>query len=125
VAVALMDGKVDLDSFTPERIADPELHALVHRVKIVRNDELSDKYPDGIPNIVTVTTKDGRRISDRLDYAHGHPNNPLTDQEIVEKLKRLGSPYLSEPRMDSIAEFVFNLETRGNMKALGELCVWS
>ncbi|MCB9767333.1 MAG: MmgE/PrpD family protein [Candidatus Omnitrophica bacterium] len=125
VAVALMDGKVDLDSFTPERIADPELRALVHKVKIVRNDELSAKYPDGIPNIVTVTTKDGKKVSDRLDYAHGHPNNPLADEEIVEKLKRLGGPYLSEERMDSISEFVFDLENQQNLKTLAEMCVWS
>lgn len=125
VAVALMDGKVDLDSFTPERIADPALRALVHRVKIIRNDELSAKYPDGIPNIVTVTTKDGRKVSDRLDYAHGHPKNPLTDEEIVLKLKSVGRAHLSDGKLDAIAEFVFDLENCENLREIGRLCVWS
>src|SRR4029079_3309815 len=50
VAVALVDGEVGLVQFAPERIADPALHALMQKIGVVRDAELTAAYPEGIPN---------------------------------------------------------------------------
>jgi 2-methylcitrate dehydratase len=124
VAAALMDGEVNLQTFDEERIADPKLQALIQKVKIVRDDELSKKYPDGIPNNIEIETKDGRTIRERLDYAHGHPNNPLSDEEIVDKLRSLAEGKISSNLVENIVDWVFSMDRKGDLRELAEMCVW-
>src|SRR5438105_5529121 len=54
-AVALADGEVTLAQFDPKRFTDPALLALVAKVKVPRDAALSSRYPEGIPNRITVT----------------------------------------------------------------------
>ena len=52
--MALADGEVAAKQFEPARFADPALLALVQRVKVQRNAELSARYPQAAGNILTV-----------------------------------------------------------------------
>jgi 2-methylcitrate dehydratase len=124
VAAALIDGKVDLATFGEQRIADPKIHALMQRIKIVRDDELSAKYPDGIPNDIEITTKDGRVIRDRTDYPRGHYKNPMSDEEVAAKFHKLAEQYLSKERQEQIVEWVFGMEKKADMRELLGMCVW-
>src|SRR3989442_7247281 len=82
VAVALADGEVTAQQFGPARIADPALLALVQRVEGQRHADLTARYPQAVGNIVTVRLRDGRTLSERVDYPRGHAQNPLTDAEV-------------------------------------------
>src|SRR6516225_2772947 len=54
-AVALADGKVTLAQFDPKRFTDPALLDLTAKVRVHRDSALSQRYPRGIPNRLTVT----------------------------------------------------------------------
>src|SRR5207247_6863506 len=77
VAVALADGEVTEKQFEPARIADPALLELVQRVEVRPQVELSARYPQAVGNIVTLRLRDGRTLSERVDYPPGHGPNPL------------------------------------------------
>src|SRR5438552_9899578 len=68
VAVALADGEVTAKQFEPGRFADAALLALVQRVTVQRDAELSACYPQAAGNIVTVRLRDGRTLSERVDH---------------------------------------------------------
>src|SRR2546426_317362 len=72
VGAALVDGEITDRQFTPERLADPRLLAFVKRVEVHRNAELSAAYPGAVGNILTVTLRNGRTLSERVDYPRGH-----------------------------------------------------
>jgi 2-methylcitrate dehydratase len=115
VAVALADGEVTPKQFQPERIADPELLALVQRVKVERHRELSARYPEAVGNIVSVRLRDGRTLSERVDYPRGHARNPLTDTEIEAKFYTLAEPSLGRARAEAALRQVWQLDGAGRI----------
>ena len=86
VAVALTDGDALIDQFTPQRIADPAVNDLASRVDVETDPEMDAIYPERSGGIVHVTLRDGRRLTRRVDYAKGTPENrmaPGTELESV------------------------------------------
>ena len=110
VAVALMDGEVGLRQFDEGRIADPALHDLIQKVEVVESPELSRVYPEGIPNDIEVVMTSGEHYRERIDYPLGHDKNPMVDEEVEEKFRRLVQPHLPPRRIDRILQKLWRLE---------------
>ncbi|MFH0983616.1 MAG: MmgE/PrpD family protein, partial [Planctomycetota bacterium] len=77
-AVALLDGDVTQASFDDARLKDPQVLALLDKTTITEERELNAAYPKGIPNHLTVTMTDGRKVEKRVDFPRGHAENPMT-----------------------------------------------
>jgi len=123
VAVALMDGIVGLDQFTDARIADPRLRALIQKVSVTDDPEFNEAYPESMPNQVTVKTVDGQSHALKVTYPKGHPNRPLTDQELEEKFISLAEPRLSNKQIRKILDRLWKLDTLKKMDDLLSLCI--
>jgi 2-methylcitrate dehydratase len=121
VAVALTDGEVGLDQFTDERIADPTLHALMERISIVRDAELTALYPEGIPNDLEITLRDGATRRLRVTYPRGHARNPMTDAEVEAKFRRLAAPLMTTEGIDRALATLWELEELPQVGAIHEL----
>jgi 2-methylcitrate dehydratase len=118
VAVAFMDGAVGLEQFSEARIADTALHALMSRISVVRSAELTREYPEGIPNLLEVTTQSGQTHARKVTYPRGHARNPMSDAEVEEKFRRLASSVLPEERVSRALETLWHLES---VTDIGEL----
>jgi 2-methylcitrate dehydratase len=110
-AVALVDGRVTADQFTPERLADPTLLDLVARTRVVEDPQFTAGYPAGTPNRVTVVLDDGRTLVSEIAFPPGHDKNPLTDDQLAAKFHGLVDPVLGRDRADRIRQRVSGLET--------------
>jgi 2-methylcitrate dehydratase len=109
-AVALVDGKVTADQFTPQRLRDPALLDLVSRTRVVEDAKLTAGYPAGIPNRVTVTLDDGRKLVAEIAFPPGHDRNPLSDEQLAVKFHDLADPALGRARAEQILDRVSRLE---------------
>jgi 2-methylcitrate dehydratase PrpD len=110
-ACAIADGEVTEAQFTKERIADPALHELAEKVKVVPDEGLDSIYPEECrPTTVEVKTKDGSVYEKRVDYPKGEPRTPLTDEELFEKFVRWSGESLTEECADEIRDVLFRLE---------------
>ncbi|MFQ5737122.1 MAG: MmgE/PrpD family protein, partial [Thermodesulfobacteriota bacterium] len=109
VAAALLDGNVTLATFT-DRLFDADMLALVARVKVVKDPELDRMYPVAVPNRVEVTLRSGRVVARESVYPKGHPKNPLTDGEVEEKFRALGSWHFSGREMEEALERLWMLD---------------
>jgi 2-methylcitrate dehydratase len=109
-AVALVDGKVAAEQFTPERMRDPALLDLVARTRIVEDAALTAGYPEGIPNRVTVTLDDGGKLTAEVAFPPGHDRNPLSDEQLAVKFHDLVDPVLGRPRAEEILDRVSRME---------------
>lgn len=112
VAVALLDGQVGLDQFSEERIARGDAHALMQKITIVRDAELNERYPKGIPNRLELTLADGRTLTREVTYPRGHDQNPMTDEEVRAKFRALAKLQLAEDRAAALEEAVWGLDHR-------------
>jgi 2-methylcitrate dehydratase len=117
-AVALVDGDVTRAQFEPRRFTDEALLALVAKIKIHRDADLSARYPNGIPNRVTVNLTDGRRLIQEVEFPRGHAKNPMTDAEVEHKFRTLVEPRFGKERAGKILTACWGLD---KLKMAGEL----
>lgn len=61
------------------------------RVTMQLDAEVDQAYPQRWIGKVTVTTRDGRSLSARVDEPKGDPGNTLTRAEIEDKAQRLAA----------------------------------
>src|SRR5918999_1122841 len=96
VAHAMVHGSVRLNAFLPERMNDPEVRALMRKIEVVADPELSKGYPNQRAAQVHIETNDGRKLSHFQPYRKGDPELPLTDDELNDKFMELATPVIGE-----------------------------
>lgn len=118
VAVALLHGPVTLQSFSPERLRDPAVRDLMKKIRVVPQPEFVGRYPKTMPTRITVKTEAGKTYMSQVDLPVGHPGNPMSDQDLEAKFRRLVSGRLDHSRVDRLIEWVWNLD---GVKDIGTL----
>ena len=81
-AAGFLYGKAGLQEFTEEAVRKKEIVDLTRRIHVEADDELSRVFPDVQAAVVTIRLKDGRSVSERVDFPKGEPENPLTEEEF-------------------------------------------
>lgn len=87
VAAALVDGTLDLDTFTDAHVTDEAIQDLIPKTHIAES-----AVPPAGPGeyekwyaTVGVETTDGRSLIARKNMPHGYNSDPLTDEELDAK----------------------------------------
>jgi 2-methylcitrate dehydratase len=125
VGVTLVDGHVDLNSFEESRYTDPELLQFVSRITVRHDLALDADYPAGIPNRITLRLREGRVLTEQNTFPRGHARNPMSDEEVEAKFRRLTEWALSPARQDEVLRFLWNLEAQASLQPLMELLALS
>lgn len=110
VSAALIDGDITLESFSDARIQEPKLRALIQKVKVNRNAEMTAGYPEGIPNLLVIKTADGKEYSKKISYPLGHNRNPMNDVDIEKKFRSLALRWMSEQNAERILKALWDIE---------------
>lgn len=122
LAAVLIDGELEEAQFTDERIGSADVQALQHRIEVVTDESLNADYPhDGRPTVMEVTSRDGRIHRRDSHFDLGEPENPLNDEELVEKFHRWAGPSLPGDSADRLVETVLGLDATDNPEPLFEL----
>jgi 2-methylcitrate dehydratase len=120
-AVALMDGRISVESFSDERIRDPRLPALMDRIRITENAEFSRRYPESMECRIEIRTKDGDRIVEEGSYPKGHARNPMSDAEVEAKFRELCHGRVGKAQVQALLDAAWGLESMGDINALIDL----
>jgi 2-methylcitrate dehydratase len=110
VAVALLDGEVTPRQFAAERIERPDVQQLLHKVRTLRDDEFTKRYPRETPCRVVVELKDSRSIACERSNWLGFFNRPMSWEEVRQKFDALTTPHTAATQRDEVAEIVATLE---------------
>ena len=117
-AAALYDGDVTLATFDEARFTDPALVAFTGKVKVHHDGTLDHRYPNGIPNRITVTLEDGTKLAKEVEFPRGHAGNPMTDAEVEAKFRGTVEPRYGRAKADAILARCWDLE---NLTSVTEL----
>ena len=120
VAAAFVDGRVDLDTYAPDRLGDPRVLALADRV-VCRPDP-DTTFPNGFPGRVQVRLAGGRTVEAREPDGRGGPARPLPEGAIVEKFRANAGRVLPAARVSEIERATLALDTLADLRALMPLC---
>jgi 2-methylcitrate dehydratase PrpD len=111
VAVALLDGHAGLGQFTPERMSDPAIAALLALTRVSVAEDLTAKYPAAWPARLTITLVTGETLHGAADFPRGNPENPITTQELEDKFRVLVAPRFGTDTAGRAIETIARLES--------------
>jgi 2-methylcitrate dehydratase PrpD len=84
MAAAMLDGKVNLQSFTDAMVQRNEAQDFFNRVTVIE-DETGPEFPRA--TLVKLNLTSGGSAERRIDVTHGTSRSPLSDNELAEKAR--------------------------------------
>ena len=123
LAAAVLDGAVGLSSFEDAMVARPEIQALLPRIDVrpfaPGSPEAAGGMAGGDGEVrVVVQTQEGRRLQERVRYARGAPENPVSTAEVITKFRDCAAGRLTEEQVSRAVEQVVGLRDADNLTAL-------
>jgi 2-methylcitrate dehydratase PrpD len=110
VAYGLVHGSPRIKAF--EDIHDPHVRALMQKVRVREDRDLTARFPGERTARVTITTRDGRRREHFSPCRKGDPEAPLSDDDIGAKFEELVTPILGVERAARLLRHLWVLEER-------------
>jgi 2-methylcitrate dehydratase PrpD len=117
-AVAVVDGRVGIDTFEAARLGDPEIAAMQSRVTMRVDPALDGSAPALTQARVTVRLNDGRVLTSSANGARGYHDRPASDDELAEKFLACAMRVFSEPRAKAVLASLCELESAPDVRAL-------
>ncbi|UCD39372.1 MAG: MmgE/PrpD family protein [Fidelibacterota bacterium] len=111
IARAILDRKITTQTFDEEKINDPRLKEVIHKIKGEASEEFEQLFPAKQPSRVMIRTTDGKEHSVYLEYPKGDPREPMTEGDLDDKFAALTAPHLSDEGRRGIKEAIFTCET--------------
>ena len=108
MAVAALDGRVFLDSYTQEVKTRKDVRELMTKIAASEEKKLLP-----FSSRVNVILNDGRKVIKEVQIVKGHPKNPFTLEELVAKFKQMipySAYHIPEETVNSIIERILKLE---------------
>ena len=108
-ALALVKEKIELAAITAGQDGDPQVLALMKKVRVMHDAELEKDFPKSWPHRVTVHMQDGQRFSTLSEYPPGRvaPTPRTTvDQKFLEQTSR----YLEDRGARKALELIRGME---------------
>lgn len=121
LAVAAVRGKVGVDEFTDETVADPVVQELLTRTVVHQDTELFERAKGSMPGRVTVRTRDGRELTDEVLHPSGSPGNPLGEHEFRAKYTEMAERVLGHDQADELYQRARDLRRTGDVADLAPL----
>jgi len=108
LAVVLLDGRLGIEQFFPEKIFDAKTQEVMAKVKHVPQD-WSEEGPG--KHVVKVRLKDGREYAYGVEHCKGEAKaKPLTNDELLAKYRTCARRVLSEDKVERSIEIIEHLE---------------
>lgn len=114
-ALALLDGKLEIETFTDEKVNRPEVQAALGKVSVIVDESIPEPGPY-CP--VSVELKNGTRYAYTARMAKGHPENPMSESEVLDKFRSNAKTVISDKQADELIAAIPKLETTENLKKL-------
>lgn len=121
VVAGLIGGSglgVGLDDFTDELARDPERRRLMALVDVAADERCSSIFPHQFPAIVTVTTTDGRTVTEEVLVNRGGPERPLTFDELAVKFADNAARQLGPDRIAAMQQRCADIDRLADVGAL-------
>jgi 2-methylcitrate dehydratase PrpD len=108
-AIAFIDGKIDVDTFTQKNVHRPDVRELMTKVDWEVDEEFERRYPEHYSCAVTVTMEDGTAYTSVIDDPKGDYRNPVTQEQLENKFRVLARRELDDERVENVIALVKDL----------------
>jgi 2-methylcitrate dehydratase len=110
ISAALLDDQVGPDQLQAERIQSPDAQAMVARIEVCPDPQLTARFPQELAARITVRTEDGRTlVKEHLGY-EGGLDQPMSWNRVVEKFHWLSERFADEALRNHIIQAVQQID---------------
>jgi len=106
LAALIVRGKLGPNEVIGESIHSPDILSMSGKITLQEAPDLSSRLPEEILSRVTVSLKDGTRLSSPTATAKGAPGNPMSDEELTAKYHLLADDSLGTTLSNAIKNSV-------------------
>ncbi|MBI4191495.1 MAG: MmgE/PrpD family protein [Betaproteobacteria bacterium] len=111
-AIAATRRRVTINDLTLEGIKDPAVVDMAQKV----NPKLDARFnaeKGEPPGMVEITAKTGKSYSKQLEFGYGHPGNPVSNEDVIQKFRdcvSCSAKPVSETAVERVIEMVMKIE---------------
>jgi 2-methylcitrate dehydratase PrpD len=116
--MGILDGKLEIPTFTDEKVNQPQVQEALRRVNVIIDESIPEPG-DYCP--VTVELKNGTRFSHTATIAKGDPRNPMSEEEVLEKFRSNAKTVISDQQTEELLAAMKNLEKLDKVGKIVEL----
>jgi 2-methylcitrate dehydratase PrpD len=109
LSAVLLDGDLDMDTFTDKKIGDPAFKELRSKIKVVAHPEWGAGTQAGIAK-TTVKLKDGTVLVKEMDQPPGGSKYPLTTEQVVQLYRKYTRNILTKEDISRTADMIQQME---------------
>lgn len=117
VALALIKEKIELSAITAGADGDPQVLALMRKVRVIHDDALEKDFPRSWPHRVSIVMNDGRNFSLLSEYPPGRVA-PIPRATIDDKFLAQSARYLGGEGAQRALEQLRGIDRMENIRAL-------
>ena len=110
-AVAAIKGEYLWDSY--QLIGDKTLEEVMRKVTVTQKS-----FNHEMESNIAVTTKNGERYEQNVEFPKGEPENPVSWTDTRNKFFGLAQPILGEKKSEAVYELIYNLESLQSMSEI-------
>jgi 2-methylcitrate dehydratase len=121
IGAAMIDGKINAQTFTEERFRDAEILRFTQKISMLEDPGYTAIYPSTFKSRFEVTLTSGEvRIIER-ENPKGHPANPMSDEEIELKFYKLVDGIIPQDQATELLRRLWQLEDLEDLSILFSL----
>jgi len=118
IGAALADKEVGPEQIVESRLGDKAILSVADKVKLVADPEVDGLRPGSMGAKVKIETKGGRNFETLIRYPRGEPQNPLNEEELSGKFRKLAIMAMGADRAEDLSKCLDRLE---NLRSINEL----
>ena len=123
MAVALMEGNLEIRHYDQMYYKRPDVRALMQKIKVRIGEEPVAAWPEVPLNIVDVEMKSGKVLSTKVAYHLGHFKRWMTEEEQERKFHPLAEPLLPKGQINDLLACLRRLDEVEQISELISLTV--
>ena len=111
VAARIILGRVREKAFLEEALHNPRIYALENKIHLFEDSECTSHFPVRRSARVSIEMQDGTVYSHYQKTRHGDPDEPLSDEELMDKFIELSEPRISMNHAVQLAKLILETDT--------------
>lgn len=110
LSVAVLKKKVRIDDILVYQQDSPQVKEFSKNIQVHYDDDLDQHFPKKYTSVIVLETTRGETFEERVEFARGTPENPLSDEEVETKFRELTAEVIDERRQEEIINTIRDLD---------------
>lgn len=115
VTAAMVYRRASLEEFSDKAVQDAKAQAMIRKVNVVAHPEMEKTIQS---SVVTIRLRDGRAYAKHVDITTGHPQKPMSLDQIMAKYRNCAGSIISVSNIEASIDKVLGFEKMRNLDQL-------